>query len=237
MPIKSYMVLTVLFYALSSCNDNQQSGFSGERKGTTTNANLNPEDNSEEQDKPNKKGGKSDRDKEIETDDEIEEEEEKNENESDLEKNEDIDTDEASLIAKIPGVKVVRVGVNFEDLGFNSKSDNDYNDAVLCFEGNFKVENTDIVSIKSQTVSGTTFSSSGCNHKIKVEITHADGSKEPNLEYDSRAGAPVTMKFKTGSKMEVFMTPYKGCNEGVKRNMHDVKHAMVKPDVCKNSGG
>jgi hypothetical protein len=225
MPMKLYATITVLLLLLSSCNDNQQSGFTGERKGKA--AAVKPNDNSQD-DKPDKKNDK-DEDEENEADDEN--------NDTDLETNqdEDIDVDDTSLVAKIPGIKVVRVGVNFEDLGFSNGSDNDHNDAVLCFEGNFKVEKTEIVSIRSQTVSGTTFSDSGCNHKIKVEISHSDGSKEPTLEFDSRAGNPVTMKFKTGSKMEVFMTPYKGCNEGVTRNMHDVKHAIVKPDVCNNS--
>jgi hypothetical protein len=52
--------------------------------------------------------------------------------------------------------------------------------------------------------------------------------------FDSRDEKPVPMSFRTGSKMEVFMTPDQGCDEGVTRTMHETKHALVKPDECNN---
>jgi hypothetical protein len=241
MRIQSYIISATLLAGLTACNENEQSGFSGGRKAKAeekqgTDQGGDGEDdndgkNSDEDDKIDDNGLDSDADIEADTGD----------NDSDLQnggvKGDTIEIDENEIVAKIPGVEVIRVGVNFEDLGFSSKSDNDYNDAVLCFEGKFKVENTDVVSIKAQTVTGKTFSGSGCNHKVRVEIIHSDGSKEPNIEFDSRDTNPVQMQFKTGSKLEVYMTPYKGCNEGVVRNMHQSQHAIVKPNVCNNSGG
>ena len=250
MRLKPCLTTLTLIYALAACNSNEQSGFAGARKADNASpAKKNEKDPPEEDDDPKKTSKKDpeddekldddedDRDEEDERDDEDENEDINDDSDSDLENSDDLSVEDAKLVAKLPGVKVIKVGVNFEDLGFNAKSDNDFNDAVLCFDGKFKVEKTNVVSIKPQTVIGTTFSSSGCNHKVRVEITHKDGSKEPNIEFDSRAGTPVSMEFKTGSKLEVFMTPYKGCNEDVTRTMHEEKHALVKPDVCKNTGG
>ena len=138
------------------------------------------------------------------------------------------------LIQQLPGVEVTKVGVNFEDLG--PSGDHDYNDAVLCFQGHFKVDQSNIASIAAQTVVGSTFSHSGCNHTVRVEITHADGTKETPISFDSRAAQPVTMTFKVGSKMEVFMTPYKGCNEGLQHTMHEPDYARVQPNLCNQDG-
>lgn len=158
----------------------------------------------------------------------------------------DTDTDQADAeekrlkeeedeIKKTPGVEVTKVGVNFEDVPVGG--DGDYNDAVLCFQGKFKVDNSNVVSVANQTVTGTTFSASGCNHNVTAEVIHKDGTKEAPVSYDSRATTPVTLKFKVGSKLEVYMTPYKGCNEGVRRNMHSPADARVQPNVCNNTGG
>ena len=150
--------------------------------------------------------------------------------------NGELDTKDAQTVAAIPGVPVIRVGVNFEDLGFSTKSDHDYNDAVLCFSGNFKVDGTDVVSTKAQTVEGTTSSISGCHHTIKVTIIAPDGTPGTPVSYDSRRVEPVEMRFELGSKLEVTMTPYDNCNPGVERTMHQPEHARVAPDVCNTTG-
>jgi hypothetical protein len=140
-------------------------------------------------------------------------------------------------IAKLPGVEVVKVGVNFEDMGLSG--DRDHNDAVLCFDGHFKVDATpgNVVSIKEQVVTGRTFSSSGCKHNVKVEIVHKDGTKEAPITFASNSGQQVTMNFKKGSKLEVYMTATDGCSPGVEKNMHTNVDCKVEPDVCRDSGG
>ncbi len=140
--------------------------------------------------------------------------------------------EEEDYIKKLPGVAVTKVGVNFEDIPVGG--DADFNDAVMCFSGKFKVEGSNVVSTAKQTVTASTFSSSGCKHNVRAEVVHKDGSKEPPVTFDSRAPAPVTLKFKVGSKLEVFMKPYDGCNEGRERNMHTAQDAQVKPDLCNN---
>lgn len=242
MRIPSYIVSFALLLGMAACNENEQSGFSGGRKSKAEKKQGSDQSDGDDETEGRKQqsdGDDTDDDNGVDSEADIEAD--TGDNDSDLQtgavKGDAIEIDENEIVARIPGVEVIRVGVNFEDLGFSSKSDNDYNDAVLCFEGKFKVENTDVVSIKAQTVTGKTFSGSGCNHKVRVEIVHSDGSKEPDIEFDSRDTNPVQMQFKTGSKLEVYMTPYKGCNEGVVRNMHQSQHALVKPNVCNNSGG
>jgi hypothetical protein len=139
-------------------------------------------------------------------------------------------------VEDIPGVPVVRVGVNFEDLGFSGDNDRDYNDAVLCFSGHFKVDGTNVVSIADQTVMGTTSSISGCHHRIKVTIVAPDGTSSAPIVYDSRRTQPVPLPFTIGSRLEVTMTPYDKCNPGVERTMHQPQHARVAPDVCNTTG-
>lgn len=141
-------------------------------------------------------------------------------------------SEEEEFVKKLAGVPVTKVGVNFEDVP--GSGDNDYNDAVLCFTGKFKVDSSNVVSIIEQTVTATTFSSSGCNHNVRAEVHHKDGTKETPQTFDSRAPTPVTLKFKVGSKLEVFMKPYSGCNPSVERNMHTAQDAKVQPDLCNN---
>ncbi len=77
---------------------------------------------------------------------------------------------EEAQIAKIPGLPVIRAGVNFED---SRAGDADYNDAVLCFEGNFKVDGALVTSTSKQKVIASTYSHAGCNHTVKVVIVSA----------------------------------------------------------------
>ncbi len=145
-------------------------------------------------------------------------------------KKDESELEEDGAEKSIPGVRVTKVGVNFEDVPVGG--DADYNDAVMCFTGKFKVENSQVVSTADQTVIATTFSSSGCKHNVRAEVVHKDGSKEPPVTFDSRAPQPVTLQFKIGATLEVYMKPYDGCNEGFERNMHSAQDAQVKPDVC-----
>jgi hypothetical protein len=140
---------------------------------------------------------------------------------------EDEDLVEDDYVKNLPGVKVTKVGVNFED-----KNDNDYNDAVLCFEGQFKVDGTNVVSIKKQAVIGSTFSSAGCSHLIKVEIVNKDGTKAKPITYNSKSSTPINMDFDVGSKLEVSMSIISGSCKG--GSMHDANRAKVAPDLCNN---
>lgn len=136
--------------------------------------------------------------------------------------------DGGSLV--IPGTKVQRVGLNFEDF-----TDFDYNDAVMCFEGNFKIEGTSVVSYENQQVTARTFSASGCQHRVDVVIVHADGTSEA-MSYLSRTGGPLTLPFRIKSKLEVTVTTIGGGCDRTPITMHNKQYALVKPDVCNDSG-
>jgi hypothetical protein len=139
----------------------------------------------------------------------------------------------AEDLAKLPGVEVVKVGVNFEDSGL--QGDRDHNDAVLCFEGKFKVDypKGDVVSTKKQTVVASTYSSAACQLAVRVEVVHSDGSKEDPIGFPANWGQQVTLNFKKGSKLEVYMTSVSGCHQGVEKNMHSNVDAKVEPDFCR----
>lgn len=139
-------------------------------------------------------------------------------------------------LAKLPGVEVVQVGVNFEDLGLTG--DRDYNDAVLCFGGKFKVDYAtgNVVSLKNQVVTGRTSSIAGCKHTVRVEVVHANGDRETPISFPSNSFQQVEMNFKKGSKLEVFMITTSGCNTGVETDMHKPNDCKVEPDICRTLG-
>jgi hypothetical protein len=137
--------------------------------------------------------------------------------------------DGGSLV--IPGAKVQRVGINFEDL-----NDFDYNDAVLCFEGNFKIEGTNVISYQNQTVTARTFSASGCQHRIDVAIIHKDGTRV-DMNYRSNSGQTLQLPFGIESHLEVTMTVIGGSCSRTPISMHNTLMAIVKPDVCNTFGG
>lgn len=134
----------------------------------------------------------------------------------------------------IAGTPVVRVGINFEDAG--PAGDHDYNDAVMCFQGAFKVDGTRIVSTENQQVSATTWSHSDCHHNVRVEITHADGRREPPISFASNAGVQVPMRFEVGSRLEVFVQTYSGGCSRDEMNMHQPENAQVLLDRCNSTG-
>ena len=130
----------------------------------------------------------------------------------------------------IPGVKVQRVGLNFEDA-----ADFDFNDAVMCFEGLFKIEGTDVVSYKQQTVVAKTFSASGCDHRVDVRILHDDGTTEM-FSYRSDSGESLSLPFRIKSKLDVTVTTIQGGCDATPVSMHNAQYALVKANVCNDSG-
>lgn len=137
--------------------------------------------------------------------------------------------------AQIPGVSTVRVGVNFEDR--TVLSDFDYNDAVLCFQGYFKVDQARVVSAINQTIVATTSSISGCNHTVEVLIVHPNGTSEAPILYDSRSKTPLNLAFKTGDRLNVSITAVEDeCDAGVKKDMSNPNFAKVLIGICNTSG-
>lgn len=144
--------------------------------------------------------------------------------------------DGSIIDAEGDGTHVLKVGINFEDLWDNGKSDNDYNDAVLCFSGKFSVKDRSITSLIGQTVSATTSSISGCQHTITAVVTDNAGKKIKEVSYDSRSKDAVSLPFTKGATLSVFMEPTGGPCSRVKVAMTEPKAAIVQPDVCNTSG-
>lgn len=128
----------------------------------------------------------------------------------------------------LPGVKALKVGVNFEDL-----SDFDLNDSVLCFTGGFKVDGRKITSYKKQTIIADVWNNSACGHNITVQIRDAAGNMTQTFKYNDRATTKATMNFDVGSTMFVIMENFanSGCIGPIGMNHPD--RAEVAPNLCR----
>lgn len=139
--------------------------------------------------------------------------------------------DVSEIVATVPGIEVKKVGVNFEDRPSNG--DGDFNDAVLCFTGAFKVDDTNVVSVSDQTVTVSTFSNAGCHDDITVAVVHDDGSSETPVTFDSKSTKKYTFKFKLKDKLEATMKSKSSeCGAGIERSMHNKKECKVMLDQC-----
>jgi len=129
----------------------------------------------------------------------------------------------------MPGVKAVKVGVNFEDL-----SDFDLNDSVLCFTGSFKVDGPKVTSYKKQTILAAVTNNSACGHNIHVTISDANGVVTQRLTYNDRVTTSAQLNFDVGSKLWVVMENQannSGCIGPI--GMDHPSRAEVKPNLCR----
>jgi len=129
----------------------------------------------------------------------------------------------------LPGVKAIKVGVNFEDL-----SDFDLNDSVLCFTGDFKIQGAGVVSYKKQTVVAAVTNNSACGHNIHVTIKSRDGLVTQKFSYNDRVTSSATMNFDVGSSLWVVMENQPnnyGCIGPIA--MNHASRAEVKPNLCR----
>lgn len=145
-------------------------------------------------------------------------------------------TDTDTSTTTTVGLEVVKVGINFEDLFDRGSNDKDFNDAVLCFSGNFLVNGSTVTSLKDQSVIAQTSSHSSCKHTINVKITQASGAAPFTTSFPSTQGGTVPLTFHKGDVLEVGMTITTGNCSHTTVNMHNAAAALVKPDVCNTSG-
>ena len=108
-----------------------------------------------------------------------------------------------------PGVPVIRLGVNFEDIP--SGGDLDYNDAVFCFSGKFAHDNHSVVSLDEQAVRINVTNRSGCDHDISIAVVDSDGTRRQLPVFRSRTQPVLDMVFHAGSKLDVQMHVADGC--------------------------
>lgn len=132
-----------------------------------------------------------------------------------------------------PFVEIVKLGVNFED---RPNTDEDFNDAVLCFEGAFKINNTKLISTANQTISATTSSISLCRHRIEVKVYDLSGRLKSESVYDARHSGAVQIKLAEKDELEINMVPYEGCGAGQVRSMRDPAYAKILKNQCFTTG-
>ncbi|MEY4631281.1 MAG: hypothetical protein RIQ81_1401 [Pseudomonadota bacterium] len=102
-----------------------------------------------------------------------------------------------------PGVPVIRLGVNFEDIP--DGGDFDYNDAVFCFSGKFAHDNQSVVSLEEQVVRINVTNRSGCDHFIYIAVVDTDGTRRALPQFRSRTQPALDLRFYPGSRLEVKM--------------------------------
>jgi hypothetical protein len=112
----------------------------------------------------------------------------------------------------VPGVPVVRLGVNFEDIP--TGGDFDYNDAVFCFSGKFAHSNQAVVSLEDQQVRINVTNRSGCDHWISIAVVDPDGTIRSLPQFRSRTQPVLDLRFYPGSKLDVKMLPADQCLQG-----------------------
>ena len=126
----------------------------------------------------------------------------------------------------IPGSKAVKVGVNFEDL-----TDMDHNDSVLCFTGDFKIDNRKVISYKKQVIKASIYSSSACTHTLQIQIINANGVTS-SATYNDHTISAVNLNFDVGSQLYVTMRSVSGGCTGT-FNLDSPKMVQVLPNICK----
>ena len=126
----------------------------------------------------------------------------------------------------LPGSKAVKVGINFED-----HTDMDHNDSVLCFTGDFKIENRKILSYKKQVIKAAIYSSAACVHTVQVQIFHTNGVTD-SFTYNDHTTPSVNLNFDVGSQLYVTMRNVSGGCQGT-FNLDNTKMVQVIPNVCK----
>ena len=140
----------------------------------------------------------------------------------------------------ISGVPAYKVGVNFEDLFGTPRARKspgviDYNDAVLCFTGNFAVNPGSVISTSDQTVTGAITNRSACVHDLTITVTHPDGTKWSSGTFSDHAPPVLNMQFKVGSRLDVQMHPHGYC-ENKPVSMYDTNWSHVIVNQCNTSG-
>ncbi|MBI5211375.1 MAG: hypothetical protein HY927_15480 [Elusimicrobia bacterium] len=125
-----------------------------------------------------------------------------------------------------------QVGVGFEDT--MEGSDNDFDDAVVCLSGLFKVQGAHVTSYTEQDVVATVSASSACRHKVRIAAWNPDKTREKEVVVDSQDAAPVRLHMRMNSRLEVAMTPYEGagCRVGEERGMRDPRACRVTAGPC-----
>lgn len=132
-----------------------------------------------------------------------------------------------------PGVPTQTAGINFEDAG-----DGDFNDAVLCFEGQFSVDagSKRVVSTLTQSVNAKVENRSACDHAMEVVVTGEDGrEKFVKANFTSRSGEHFAIPFQPGDELRVRFVPLGFCFQSNDPIAHYSARGLVETS-CRTSG-
>lgn len=121
------------------------------------------------------------------------------------------DSQQIISVQVVPGIPVIRLGVNFEDIP--SGGDLDYNDAVFCFSGKFAHDDRSVVSLAEQIVRVNVTNRSGCDHDIAIGVIDPDGTRREIPIFRSRSEPTLDMLFHPGSRLDVRMLVAGSCRK------------------------
>jgi hypothetical protein len=144
-------------------------------------------------------------------------------------------TDSVKVEVDPPGTTAQLVGINFEDLPIAVR-DGDFNDVVLCFAGNFKLNGNQVASTNNQVVRVNVSNRSECDHSMTVNITHADGTREPSINFQSRTQPTLYLNMKFKSRIDVIMKGVGRCAESGTHGSNETNWALIKANECRTTG-
>ncbi|MCX6124497.1 MAG: hypothetical protein NTV34_07070 [Proteobacteria bacterium] len=146
-------------------------------------------------------------------------------------------------VVEVPGVPTIRMGIGFNDSTGMSGDDQDFNDAVVCFEGPFKFDaaTNSIWSDRDQTIPVRINSISGCGHNVGIEIISPSGAASTTT-YASNINRDVQIAFPAGSRVRVKVAisrQISACS-GVPLNqytyMENRAWFKIEKNVCRTTG-
>ncbi|RZA11667.1 MAG: hypothetical protein EOP10_32715 [Proteobacteria bacterium] len=131
---------------------------------------------------------------------------------------------------------IVGLGINFEDK-VGEGGDQDFNDVMLCLEGEFEEEVTKIVAASDQVVMASSSSLADCHHDVEIIVKHEDGNIAFETSFKSDSDVIKTLSILKGDSLEIVMKPDTSptsafCESKVKRSALDKNSARIVSGTC-----
>lgn len=128
------------------------------------------------------------------------------------------------------------IGINFEDKS-SEDSDQDFNDVMLCLEGHFEDNDSNIVSVKEQDIQVSISTIADCHHDVTLLVTQSNASIAAEIKFKSRSKAVRTLRLEQGESLKVSMRPddaaiSRQCDSSFSRKMDDKQFAILTKGVC-----
>ena len=133
--------------------------------------------------------------------------------------------------------QVEKVGINFEDRTEQQSADYDYNDVVMCFEGEIQVDTNShkIKSMKTQNIHTILSKRAGDNHRVTIRTVKENGTTDVIIFVGESSHMPSDLSFVFAKDTFLDITLV---NPGIGTfKIDNKKQVLVAPDQCRTGGG